>query len=81
MVRCAARNPATGRLTLVLGLEEGNVERLRAGKPIHIHADDLGFVGEIVILLGKDSNALSEMLSPLIGPNTDVRDERNRKPQ
>ena len=81
MVRCTARNPDTGRLLILLGLEEGNVDRLRNGKPIHIHADDLGFAGEIVIILGKDADHLAEQLAPMIGPSTDVRDERNRKPQ
>lgn len=81
MIRCGAKNRETGRGVIVLGLEEGNVERLRAGNPIHIHADDLGFTGEIIIILGKDADALAEILKPMIGPNTDVRDDRNRKSQ
>ena len=80
MIRAAAQDRRTGRRVIILGLEEGNVDRLRAGKPIHIHADELGFKGEIVVILGKDADALHAAMAPMIGPETDVRDDRERKP-
>jgi hypothetical protein len=66
---------------IVLGLEEGNVERLRKGQPIHIHADELGFAGEIVIVLGENTDALLEQFSEWIGPDTKINDYRRRKKQ
>lgn len=65
---------------IILGLEEGNVERLRQGNPIHIHADELGFAGEIVIILGKDADDLVAQIAPMIGEETVIRDDRDRKP-
>ncbi len=79
MIRATAHDRCTGRRIILLGLEEGNIERLRQGKPIHIHADELGFKGEIVIILGKDADELRKLLAPMIGPETDVRDDRERK--
>ena len=78
MIR-ATITSAAGRPVILLGLEEGNVTRLREGKPIHIHADELGFAGEILIILGKDAEALRETLAPMIGPSTAIRDDRARK--
>lgn len=78
MIRATVTSGA-GRRMILLGLEEGNVTRLREGKPIHIHADELGFAGEIVIILGKDADALRDALAPLIGPETAIKDERGRK--
>lgn len=70
-----------GRKMILLGLEEMNIERMRAGDPIHIHADALGFPGEIIIIVGKDAAALQETLAPLVGPNTVVNDESKRPKQ
>lgn len=80
MIRASAYNETSKRRVIILGLEEGNVDRLRDGKPIHIHADELGFAGEIIIILGKDADHLYATLKPLLGPATNVRDDRNRQP-
>lgn len=76
MIRAAAVG-ANGRRVMLLGLSEAKVQRMREGKPIHIHADEMGFAGEIIIMVGKDEAALQETLAPLIGPETRVRDETN----
>jgi formylmethanofuran dehydrogenase subunit A len=75
LIQAAATHP-NGRRVIFLGLEEGNVTRLREGKPIHLHADHLGFPGEIVIILGKDAAALQEQFKPFIGPETTMHDYR-----
>lgn len=80
MIRARMTGPK-GRRMILLGLEEMNVTRLRDGQPIHIHADELGFPGDIVIILGKDADALQRQLEPFIGPETAVHDERGRKRQ
>lgn len=70
-----------GRKGIILGLEEGNIERLRQGKPIHIHADELGFAGDIMIVYGKTQEDIAAELAPHIGPETVMRDDRERKKQ
>lgn len=66
-----------GRKLLVLGITEGNVQRLREGKPIHVHGEEMGAPGvEVVIVLGANEEALAEQFAPMIGPETDVRDHR-----
>jgi len=81
VIQASTTDTKTGRPMIILGLEEGNVTRLRSGDPIHIHADHLGFKGEIIIILGKDAAELQKALSPCIGPETNVIDSRNRKKQ
>ena len=80
MIR-ATMQSTSGRRVILLGLEEGNVDRLRAGKPMHIHCDDMGFAGEIVIILGKDVEALHAMVKPMLSPDTIINDERKNKRQ
>jgi len=76
MIQATATHP-NGRRIIFLGIEEGNVTRLREGKPIHIHADQLGFAGEIVIVLGKDSAELQAMFKPFLTPDTVIRNNRD----
>jgi hypothetical protein len=78
MIRMAATN-TRGRKIIVLGLSEKNIEKLREGKPIHIHADEMGFPGEIMIFTGKDEASMAEMVKPFIGPDTDVREEAEER--
>jgi hypothetical protein len=74
-----AGTTTNGRKLVVLGITEMNVTRLREGKPIHIHAEDVNLPGvEIVITLGKDDATLNEQFAPLIGPETTVRDHRSK---
>lgn len=71
-----------GRKLLLLGITEGNVTRLREGKPIHIHCEDLNLPGvEIVITLGATEDDLAKQFKPLIGPQTTVRDHRTEAKQ
>jgi hypothetical protein len=72
---------AKGRPVIILGLSEANIDRLREGKPIHLHADDMGFVGEIVIFVGKDEATMARQMQPFIGPGTVVHDESKRPRQ
>lgn len=81
MIQARGIDPKTNRITIFLGLEEGNIERLRKGQPIHLHADQLGFCGDIVIILGKDVDALKAMLAPGVTPETKIHDRRKAKKQ
>lgn len=81
MIRARATTTA-GRPVIIIGLEEGNITRLREDKPIHIHADELGFAGEIVIILGKDAATLTMLLKQagLVDERTAQIDRRNERP-
>jgi hypothetical protein len=67
-----------GRAIIGIGISEGNVQRLKEGKPIHIHADDMGFAGEIVIFYGETEDLLAKQLRETmeIGEFRDQRDEK-----
>lgn len=73
MLRFSATTP-TGRQIVGLGLEEGNLERLRAGKPIAVKLDELapGLAADLVIFYGKDRHAMVDMMAGSIGPDTKI---------
>jgi hypothetical protein len=68
-----------GRPIIILGLSEMNVTKLREKMPIHINADELGFPGEIVIILGDTEDSLAKELHELISERTRVADHRGEK--
>lgn len=61
MLRASARN-AVGRRTLILGLEPGNFERLKAGQPISFNASDLGVDCDILIFAGESPEEMARQL-------------------
>ncbi len=61
MIRFSAKSDK-GRQLIAIGLSEGNVQRMQAGFPIHVHCDDMGFAGEIMIFTGKDEVSMTNML-------------------
>lgn len=64
-----------GRETLRLGLSDGNLKRLREGKPIHIFGAEMGLPLDVIIFWGETEEKLVEMVKPLIDPETRVRDQ------
>lgn len=72
-----------GLVLVGLGLEEGNLERMRAGNPVRVRLSDLGFVGavgavQIVIFAGTDARSMAKDLKQFIGPDTVVHLEPGR---
>lgn len=66
-----------GRHLIVLGLSEGNLERLRAGQPIYIDLRQMNFqkgdeIGHIAIHYGKTEADLVKAMRPLIDKDTVV---------
>ncbi len=57
MIRWSATGPG-GRKIIGLAIEDGNIDRLKAGKPIFVQADVLGFEGDIFITYGTDKIAI-----------------------
>jgi hypothetical protein len=61
--------------TLMFGLSDLNLERLKAGKPILIDLRELGFPqGQVVIFHGKTEADMKRELVELIGPDTKYTD-------
>lgn len=69
---------ATGSKLVGLGLTDENIERLRAGKPIHVDLREMNLPYDIQILVfaGKDESALRAALQPLVGPNTTITEPK-----
>jgi hypothetical protein len=65
-----------GRRLIGLGLSAGNVQRLKEGKPIHLHADEMGFVGDIVIFYGETEDDMVRQLHETMDV-VNFRDERD----
>ncbi len=52
-----------GAVLLGFGLEEGNIERLKAGQPIYFQLDELGIEGhDVMIMYGKDQADITKQL-------------------
>lgn len=62
MIKFTAPKP-NGEVLIGLGLEEGNIERLKEGKPILFNMAELGFEGmECMIMYGKDQGDIKKQL-------------------
>lgn len=52
-----------GNKLITLGLEEGNISRLKEGKPIYFNLIELGFEGmELMIMYGEDQENIRTQL-------------------
>lgn len=80
MIKATARG--NGRTLVLLGITDQNIARLREGRPIHIHGEEMG-IGplDICIITGKDEADLVKTLKPMIGDETAMRDLRSEKRQ
>lgn len=58
---------------LIFGLSHGNLDRLRAGRPIRIDLTELGLGGDIVIFAGETEESMKAEFDEMIGPETEVR--------
>lgn len=55
-----------GRRIIILGLSHENLDRLRAGKPIQLAGDALGFAGDIVIFGGETERTMAREIVDLM---------------
>lgn len=76
-----ARSTNGNRTLITLGLEAENIKRLKEGKPIHLHCDDLGFVGELLIFYGETQEDCVKIIAPYITEDTIVHDENKKAKQ
>jgi hypothetical protein len=65
-----------GDRTLIgFGISDANVAKLREGKPIHIHGEEVGVPNQdFLILWGETEESMREELAALIGEHTEVRE-------
>lgn len=63
---------ANGRTLIGIGISAENVQRLKEGKPIHLHFEalDLPWHADLAIMYGETEQALADELKEFIGPNT-----------
>jgi hypothetical protein len=81
MIKLSGYNSTTKTDMIMLGLSDGNLKRLREGKPIHIHGAEWGKSFDLVIFWGETEAAMAKMVEPYIGPDTIVRDQQKDKKQ
>ena len=59
---------------VILGLSQINVERLKAGMPIHFDGAEVGLPGnEFMIFVGDNEPQMAREVHELIGPRTNVK--------
>ena len=76
MVKAKATLP-DGRVMIILGISDGNVERLKQDQPIYFNPAQLRIapgteIGIITLFYGADEAAMTRTLKTLIGPETEV---------
>lgn len=78
MIRAAAKTDK-GRTIVMLGLEDGNLQLLQEGKPIHIHFEemDIPFAAEICIFYAKDKMETEKEFQKFITKETNTNERRN----
>lgn len=61
------------RKLIGFGLSEGNLKRMKQGRPIHVHGEEIGLLRtEIMIFYGKTEQSMQQDLSEFIGPETRI---------
>jgi len=67
---------------IIIGLEERNIEKLRAGQPFHQYLEDkIGVPHDLVIFYGKTMDDLVKIAEGMSGPETVRTDHRGRTKQ
>jgi hypothetical protein len=79
MIKMSARDDRTGRGVIIFGITEDNIRALKAGSPIHVTADELGFTGDIIIDYESTLDRLMKKFKQFIGPNTHLSDTTGQK--
>lgn len=81
MIKLMGTNPKTGRKLFSMGISNGNIRKLKEGKPIVVFGPEVGLDHDIMIFWGETEEKMVEMLKPFIGPETVVRDELTNRPR
>lgn len=58
---------------IILGLTDENLRRMQNDQPIKFNTKELGLGDfEVFIIHGKDEDAITDLLVPMIGPKTKI---------
>lgn len=73
MIKAKGRRPSDGRIVIVIGLSRANCDRLLADASIAFVGEEIDIPGfDFVVIGGENEEALRDVLSCSIGPNTRV---------
>ena len=80
MIKFAART-ANGDRLVGIGLSHENIGRMIEGRPVHFDLKEMGIDAGIQILVftGESEEAMQKQLSPLMGDQTVVHVEEQRR--
>lgn len=80
MIKFTASGPS-GRTLIGLGLSARNIERMKAGKLIHLNLEELNlhWKADIMLLYGETEQEIATELKEFIGPDTIVHHNEKRK--
>jgi hypothetical protein len=62
------------RKVLILGVTDGNLTQLKAGKPIHIFGAEIGIDTDVIIFHGRNEALLAKIFAPMVDKYTRVSD-------
>lgn len=69
------------RLLIGIGLEEGNITRLKAGQPLVINGTEMGLDYDILVHYGKDHAALIKEMTKIADlKETEVSEHKDEPP-
>lgn len=59
---------------IVFGLSQGNLDRLKEGRPITFPGEQIGLANvEFIIFSGETEQSMARELADLVGPETNVK--------
>ncbi len=64
---------------VILGLSHQNLLLLRAGHPMDLDLNELGFDLRVIIFAGETEAKMKDSLSELIGPMTQIHDHQRKE--
>lgn len=66
---------------IIVGIDDRNLEHLKAGRPFHHHLHELGKPFQLMIFHAPTLADLQRTMQEFISTDTQVIDHLNRKPQ
>lgn len=64
---------------VIIGLEEKNIEKLKAGQPFHHHMNEIGLPFQVMIFYAPSLEDLKTTMQEFVGEHTQVVDNTTRK--
>lgn len=68
MIKAILQRKASKRPIVLLGLSQGNINRLTNGEPILVHGQEVGLDADITIVWGATEQAIMDEITAAAGP-------------